>query len=624
MAKTATKTATKKRRKAAEKEQKSFAVQYFEDLIFDLMLNTGQAAKSREIASELEKTVKVHPKFVRRTLYYSDRFAMEDRRWNLALRTAIQLPFEGGIEYTLRCYGKPMSLRAIHNEMAVVQRRPVEFFDGLLLDTLRSRPTKYWQAPDETWWLREWLLDVSEEDPEKCFLRNFFLEAAEVRGAADELLDTRMSAQQPPVEMAVKLIRKAGQPISNKILSYAIWYLRDGDFDPVEFPQECRRDERILLMSGLMWALTDFVPDYHRELKRLSRRAEKEEEAEWAEEEEPEGPIIITPSDLEEVYKHLRRRRKPQPARVLAEAIFEYGPTSRRFQEAVDALMSTMSLDPRFVRAGSQTWGLPGMMPKHTDKVPAALVPVPAEPREDEADAELEDEGLESALVSWVHDPRYEDFGEEPEIDISPEQQPTDELRYVLLYDHYKAGTLKVRVCDRRFYPSESDLVCATFVDKQTGKSYPVWLSYTTSLLYELGDWYAARKLASGSIFAVTPGSVPDEFVVSYEDEVDRYVAIPEDRLKEARKVKREASKGKWSVLQIMQGLLSTAEKGMPFMTLWAEVNVVRRTIRRVVASNLASYHCFYQRPANSDVWVFDERKITQGRKKTKRKYLRR
>ena len=59
-------------------------------------------------------------------------------------------------------------------------------------------------------------------------------------------------------------------------------------------------------------------------------------------------------------------------------------------------------------------------------------------------------------------------------------------------------------------------------------------------------------------------------------------------------------------------------------MRVWAEVNVVQRTTRRVVASNLASYHCFYQRPAGSDNWVFDERKLTQGRKKTKRKYLQR
>ena len=617
------KTATRKTKKEADRERKSLAVQYFEDLIFEMMLNTGQAAKSREIANEFDDLLKISPKFVRKTLYYSDRFDMEDRRWNLALRTAIHLPFEGAIEYALRSYGKPMFLRAIHNEMALVQRRPVDFFDDLLLETIQGR-AKYWQTPDGMWCLSEWLLDTSQDDPEKCFLQNFFLQAEEVRPLADELLDTRMSTDQPPIEMAVKLIRKVGRPVPNKVLGYAIWRLRDGDFDPVAFLQECRRDERLLMLSGLMWGLQEFVPEYHKELKRLSRRADKEQEAEWAEEEEPEGPIIITPTDVEEVFKYLRRRKKPQSARVLAENIFEYSAASRRLQEAVDALMSAMSLDSRFVRVGSQTWALPGMMPKHTDKVPTALLPIPVEPREDEADAELEDEGLEPVLVSWVHDPRYEDFGEEPEIDISPEQQPTDELRHILLHDHWKAGTLKVRVCDRRFYPSESDLVCATFVDKETAKSYPVWLSYTTSLLYEIGDWYAARDLQPGAIFVITPGSVPDEFVVSYEEEADPYVSLTEERIKQINKVKREASKESLSVLQIMQRVLAAHEKGAPFMTLWAEVNVARRTVRRVVASNLASYHCFYQRPANSDVWVFDERKVTQGRKKTKRKYLRR
>jgi hypothetical protein len=51
-------------------------------------------------------------------------------------------------------------------------------------------------------------------------------------------------------------------------------------------------------------------------------------------------------------------------------------------------------------------------------------------------------------------------------------------------------------------------------------------------------------------------------------------------------------------------------------------VSVVRRTTRRVVASDLTSYHCFFQRPAGSDTWLYDERKVGQGRKKTKKKYI--
>ncbi len=627
MTDTATKT-TKNTKKAARKERKSFAVQYLEDLIFELMLNSGQAAKSREIATELDATVKLHPKFIRKTLYYSDRFSMEDRRWNIRLRTALQLPFEGAIEFALRSYGKPMSLRALQNEMALVLRRPVDFFDDLLLPTLSSRP-KYWQAPDGMWCLQEWLLEISDPDPERCLLRNFFLEAAEVRPLLQELLDTRMSADQAATEMAVKLVRRANYPLPNKVLAFAVWRLRDGNLDPVTFLQECRQEERLLLLSGPAWGLHSFVPEYQQELKTLSRRAEREEDAEWAEEEEPEGPTVISPTDLEEIYRYLRRRKRPQPTGALVEAVFEHSPGSRRFQETGDALSSALGLDSRFIRVGSQTWALPDMMPKHTDKVPAALLPVPIQAGEDDTDAELEDEGLEPVLVSWVHDPRYEDFGEETEIDLGPDQQPTDELRYILLHDHWKAGTLKVRVCDRRFYPSESDLVCATFVDKETGKPYPVWLSYTTSLLYEIGEWYAARELRPGSIFTLARGSVPDEFVLSYPEETDPYVTLTEQRLRDLRKIKREAADEEWSVLAMMQRLLTDREKRpeltpCPFMALWAEVNVVRRTTRRVVASNLASYHCFTQRPAGSDNWVFDERKVSQGRKKTKRKYLRR
>jgi DNA-directed RNA polymerase delta subunit len=615
-------TATQKKIKKAQQEQKSFAVRYLEDLIVEMMLNSGQAAKSREITNALDERIKLSPKFIRKTLYFSDRFDLEDRRWNLALRTAIDLSFEGSIEYTLRSYGKPMSLRALHNEMALIHRRPVEFFDDLLLPALERRP-KYWQAPDGMWCLREWILDTSDKDPERCFLRNFFLEAAEVRPTVDTLTDTRMSADQPLVEMAIKTIRRQAEPLPTKLLAYIIWKLRDGDLDPVQFFQDCRAEERLLGLSGPAWGLQEFLPAFEEELKRLARRAERESDTEWAEEEEPEGPIIVSPADLEEVFKHVRRRKKAQPARALAEAVFEYGSTSRRFQEAVDALMSAMSLDPRFVRVGSQTWTLPDLMPKHTDKVPAALLAVPAQAREDETDVELDDEGLEDVLVSWVHDPRYEDFGEEPEIDIGPEQQPTDELRYILLYDHWKAGTLKVRVADRRFYPSESDLVCATFLDKETNKTYPIWLSYTTSLLYEFGDWYAERELLPGAIFAVTPGSVPDEFYLSYRSDVDPYVALTQERIKALTKIRRGVS-AETSVFEIMQQTMAGHEKGCSFMTVWSDVNVIRRTTRRVVASNLASYHCFFQRPANSDMWVYDGRKVSQGRKKTKRKYLRR
>jgi len=392
-------TATKPSSKSAAQTRKSFAVQYLEDLVFEIMLNTGQAGKSREIASQLDSIIKLHPKFVRKTLFQSDRFEMEERRWNLALRTMTQLSFEGSIEHTLRDYGKPMSQQALQNEMAMIHRRPVDFYNDILPATLRKR-AQYWQAPDGCWLLKDWVLDVSESDPDRCFLRNFFLQAEEARPLVEMLLDTRMAIDQPSIEMAIKLLRRAGQPVSNKVLGYVVWRLRDGKLDPVKFLQECRQEARLLLLSGLTWDLQESVEDYQKDLKTLSRRAEKEEDVAWAEEDEPEGPIVITPADVEEVHKLLKRKKHPQPTSLIAEAVFEHSPASRRFQESVDALTSALTLDTRFVRVGSQTWALPDMMPSHTDRVPESLLPVPVEVREDEADLELEDEGLEPVLVA--------------------------------------------------------------------------------------------------------------------------------------------------------------------------------------------------------------------------------
>ncbi len=143
--------------------------------------------------------------------------------------------------------------------------------------------------------------------------------------------------------MALKLIRRVEEPVPNKILSYVIWHCREGDFDPIEFFQDCREDPRLVMLSGAIWALQESVEAWDQELKRLSKRAEKEEDVEWAEEEEPEGPVLVTPADLEEVFKHLRRKKAPQPATSLAEGIFEYSPTSRRFQETVDALVAGLA-----------------------------------------------------------------------------------------------------------------------------------------------------------------------------------------------------------------------------------------------------------------------------------------
>ena len=69
----------------------------------------------------------------------------------------------------------------------------------------------------------------------------------------------------------------------------------------------------------------------------------------------------------------------------------------------------------------------------------------------------------------------------------------------------------------------------------------------------------------------------------------------------------------------IIKEIMEHYRKGIEFVTLLTEVNIVRRVTRRMVASILSEYHCFFQR---SGAWVYDAKKLSQGFDKSKRKYL--
>ena len=69
----------------------------------------------------------------------------------------------------------------------------------------------------------------------------------------------------------------------------------------------------------------------------------------------------------------------------------------------------------------------------------------------------------------------------------------------------------------------------------------------------------------------------------------------------------------------LVREIMEHYRKGIEFVTLLTEVNIVRRVTRRMVASILSEYHCFFQRGGS---WVYDAKKLSQGFDKSKRKYL--
>jgi hypothetical protein len=86
----------------------------------------------------------------------------------------------------------------------------------------------------------------------------------------------------------------------------------------------------------------------------------------------------------------------------------------------------------------------------------------------------------------------------------------------------------------------------------------------------------------------------------------------------------RESSAGV-SLYELLQKILSAHQEGLELAGLWAEVNAVRRTSKRVMCSVLCGYHAFFfrQRGPKQLSWKFDAARTEQAFKKNKRKFVR-
>lgn len=605
----------------------ALAHHYLGDQIFEALLNRGHAAKVTELATEVAGG-QFDPKLIRKVMAASPRFSVQDRRWNLAMRQVIQRALEGALEHHLRSYGRPMELGLLCNEMAVIAKQPISAaeYQTLLPRIMTARP-KYFCTSDGKWGLSEWLLDVAEQDEDQMLTRNFFLASKETLRFIDKLDDACPTARASKLTMAIAMLEAASPaPVPHKILSYLTWKRRREEFAPLAYFEELWSDERLHLLSGTEWILAVAIEKIVAALRELSKEAAEEEvELLPGEEMAAAEELVVSPADLEEIRAVLERRRAPVPTGDLVTSIFEIAETSPSFPVAIGVVNNALAQQEALTRMGKATWGLPSLVPEHTQDIPEMLLVVEMDAgrfADAEADAALEDEGLEAGLATWVHDPRYEDFGEEDEIELSPDYAAAEEMRYPLPYDHWRAGTIKIREADRDFFPPETQLVYAA-MHPETGKPFHAWVNQFSTLVYDMGKWYKAAKLMPGAIISVTHGEQPDHYNLRIEPEPDPLIALAADRIKQLEALRDEANETPWSVFEIMCRLMADHSKGLHFMSLWAEVNVIRRTPRRVVASNLSSYHCFYARPAGSDIWVYDERKVEQGRKKAKRKFIR-
>jgi DNA-directed RNA polymerase delta subunit len=599
--------------------EKGPAVHLLYDTVADYLIQRGQAAKIGDIANVAGKKINAGLKLIREALVQNDVFTGEERRWNLSIRSSLHRPVEGTIRSILREIGKPLSVQALANELAIVNLRSVDYFVTLLPTFLAKRP-HYFRLSDGRWGLIEWLLDIESGDEDDIYERNFFLFLDQAQLDIDLAAEIKIGKDADYAEIAASIVDKFDFPVPTTIIQFVIWQVMKEDFDNVACYKAMLTDPRVTLLTGNCWMPTARVSELTEDLNQLSELADTA----LAEEVIMEGPYIATPGDIQEIYDFIAESGNPQKLSDIVVAVMEYSKNNQYYTMVYDGIAEGLREDTNFQLVGKQTWTLPSMIPQEVMEVPEQLLTESVDTSsfvDPETDVELIDDGLDGNLAVWVHDPRYEDFGGEHEVELSSEMADEDvlETRIPLLYDHHEMGTLKLRQADMGFFPTDTSLACITV--HAGSETFQIWINNDELLIHGLSDWYADIDIPVGAMLTFKRGEELDDYVLTWEGETDELIVLTDERIHRLLNLRDSAEQENWSVHDIMTQVMNAHPEGAHFLTIWAEVNVVRRTPKRVVASNLSSYHCFSS-PAGSERWKLDDRKIDQGRKKNKKKFI--
>jgi hypothetical protein len=228
----------------------------------------------------------------------------------------------------------------------------------------------------------------------------------------------------------------------------------------------------------------------------------------------------------------------------------------------------------------------------------------------EELDVELEEEGFDGNLREVVSSP-IASLGGECRL------MPDGSARCTITHLLRASGTLPV-TGEKRFFAEEPIVQEATIIGPD-GR-FSLWINNGLGLAFGLKDVYQ-RLPEHGGVFNLKPGARAGEFVLEISDEVDPVIGIDEGRLKELHAIAARPSFKDTSTYELLQELMERHRKGADFLTLLAELWVIRDVDPRQVASILSAYHAFKQ--SKSGTWTFDPREVDKGLKKPKRKYMR-
>ena len=587
---------------------------YVDRLILEQLTEMEYAVKLGDLADRLSKQG-VGLATVRSLLASNpDRFAYNERRWVPAARILGQgRPFNETLVLLLRSFDGPVSFELVVQEIARIRHTTPEIAEPKIRRVIDSDARFVITALGHVA-LAEWSFVASDETFERGLALNGvsmeeFEEAKKTLGKIDWRKDG-----------AVVEALKISAPIRMKVLGAVAWAtLNPPDpravllFDSRKFLAQVLDTEGYILGSdGAVHPEADakkWVATAVKLADRIAPTIDVEDAA----------PIEVKPDDAKKIAKRIIESKDSVTTTKLLEEFYEITPSNKTFPDDMANIMTALRSDSSVQWAGGDRFRKAGAVPEFIYTVPEPFQFVRSEFRNDEGDlidVELTDDGLSTTLRKLLGHPLATDVLDEDV--LPPPKTMPENLRLVIKSIHRELGTFPMCQIPTAWVDAEPKIQEMIWIDPN-GREQQVWLNQDTRLIYDLVDWWYEQPIESGAVFTLTKTHRPNVFEFAWLDQPDPVIYISSQRMEELRNMGQEAEAK--STLQLLIDVMAHWPKGADYLTLLAEVNVVRRSTRRLVASLLSSYQCFYQR-SGSPVWHFDPKKVELGFDKTKKKFV--
>lgn len=587
---------------------------YADRLILGKLTEIHSAVKLSEVADSLQSHG-IGLAAVRSLLASNaDKFAYVERRWVPAARVDSEgRPLAQAIRTLLDRFGGPVPINLVVTELCHARHMDEETAEY----TVRRFATTDHEAfmvGDHSLALKSWVFAASSETVERAFALN--------RVSEEEIsaVEAKLKGVDWKSEAAVAKALASVAPVNIRVFGAIAWLNLNPQAPHSPQLYDWRAfNSALLSLPGYVFGSDGTLTTEQDAKSWISSAVKLAEKLAPSVEVEDAAPIEIKSADVSKMVKQILASDQSITATKLLEDYYEITPSVKTFPDDLANIMQALRSQSEVAWVGGDRFNKVGVAPEYVTTVPELFQYVQTDFRDEEGelvDAELSDEGLTSTLRKLLTHPLASDVLDE-DILPAPKQQ-ADQLRLVLKPIHRELGTFPLCQIPGGWFDSDPAIQEMIFVDS-AGRELQVWANMEARLMFNLIDWFFEQPVESGAVFSLTKTPKANVFEFEWLEQTDPVVFITSQRMEELRNI--QARSEGMSTLQILQEVMSHWPKGADFLTILWEVNVIRRSTRRLVASLLSSYACFYQR-SGSPVWHYDSKKNEQGFDKTKRKFI--